>query len=555
MDKKPRCLAVIPARGGSEGIPRKNVSLLNGKPLVYYAVRAATSARGVETVLVSSDDDEIANLAETYGAKVISRGAELSRSDVGVDPVIYDAVTREEGRSGIRYDVVVTLLPTSPLITAHTVDTALREFCQSGADTMVSLVDSTHLIWQESATSGLIVPAYPARVNRQQLPRRYREFGLMICRRDSMTSETRIGRRIVPFIVDELESVDVYTRLDWMLCEQILNMSRIVFVVTGSERTGTGHFHRCLTLAEGLAEHPMNFLCTPDSHLAYDFIRRKKFPVEVLDQADAAAQVLSYEPDIVINDMLNTEQDYIKALKDANIFVVNLEDEGQGAREADLVINALYEDGTGLAHWYHGEKYFCMRSEFVEAPEYVVKPQARHVLLTFGGTDPLDLTRKTLLAVDESSAERGIDICIVTGIGYAHREELKKQVCESKSKVEVVDEVAVISRYMIEADVCLTSCGRTVYELASLGVPTIAIAQHERELRHAFIDMANGICPVVGTKTTVEGIRKVFEDIADSYMLRQIMSASMKKHDLAAGTENVLRLVFEYYDRFKETRK
>ena len=493
MHKGKTVLMVVAARGGSTGIPRKNVSLLKGRPLLYYVTRAGQASRFVDTVVVSTDDDEIAHLADVYGAIPLRRPPELAAPDVGVDPVVHDAVTRIEEQTGKRWDIVVTLLPTSPLISARTIDKAIEKIEAEGADVLMSLVDSTYLTWKPGEEPGTVVPAYEARLNRQYLPPIYREFGLMICQRDSVTEKSRVNGRVIPYVIEEHESADVDSQLDWMLCEGILNMARIVFVVTGSKKTGTGHFHRCLTLAEGLVEHSVQFLCMPDSQLAYDYIKAKKFRVEMLAEDDPVGHILSYEPGIVITDILDTDVDYVRPLRAAGAFVVNLEDEGAGAREAHLVINALYSRKEGLPHFYCGEKYFCMRSELIEAPEYVVRPKVENVLLTFGGTDPSNLTCKCLRAIDAACAERGISIEIITGPGYMYREELLKEEDHAQSKVSFTDKPVVMSRHMMEADVCISSCGRTVHELASLGVPSLTVAQHARELQHTFANLGNGV--------------------------------------------------------------
>lgn len=89
-------LAVIPARGGSKGIPRKNVRLMHGKPLIYYSIQNALACSYIDDVVVSSDDEEILSIAAMYGAKAMNRNSALAQDAVTLDPVIYDAVLRME---------------------------------------------------------------------------------------------------------------------------------------------------------------------------------------------------------------------------------------------------------------------------------------------------------------------------------------------------------------------------------------------------------------------------------------------------------------------------
>ena len=115
-------LAVIPARGGSKGIPRKNVRLMHGKPLIYYSIQNALACSYIDDVVVSSDDEEILSIAAMYGAIAMNRNSALAQDAVTLDPVIYDAVLRMEQETGKTYDVVVTLQATSPLLTVETLD-------------------------------------------------------------------------------------------------------------------------------------------------------------------------------------------------------------------------------------------------------------------------------------------------------------------------------------------------------------------------------------------------------------------------------------------------
>lgn len=111
-----RVLAVIPARGGSKGIPKKNIRLMDGKPLISYAIDTARKSRYVTDVFVTTDSMEIADVARGCGAQVIERGADLSADFVTLDPVVYHAKRQAEQRLGVVFDVVITMQPTSPLL-------------------------------------------------------------------------------------------------------------------------------------------------------------------------------------------------------------------------------------------------------------------------------------------------------------------------------------------------------------------------------------------------------------------------------------------------------
>lgn len=132
-------LAVIPARGGSRGIPRKNLRRIAGKPMIAYTIQAALASHGVDHVVLSTDDPEIAQVARDCGANVpFLRPAALARDDTATPPVIEHAVRHVE-ESGALVDVVVTLQPTSPFTSASVIDQAIELREQKSAECAVSV--------------------------------------------------------------------------------------------------------------------------------------------------------------------------------------------------------------------------------------------------------------------------------------------------------------------------------------------------------------------------------------------------------------------------------
>jgi spore coat polysaccharide biosynthesis predicted glycosyltransferase SpsG len=115
------------------------------------------------------------------------------------------------------------------------------------------------------------------------------------------------------------------------------------------------------------------------------------------------------------------------------------------------------------------------------------------VLISFGGTDHSDFTRKTLDVVEPLCRERGMDIRVVAGPGYAHREALERHLATlANPRIAFTHATNVMSRMMEGADLAICSAGRTVYELAHMRVPAVVMAHHERELGHRFARAANG---------------------------------------------------------------
>lgn len=113
-----KLLAVIPARGGSKGIPRKNIRLMNGKPLISYAITTLLACKESYDIdiVVSTEDEEISNISERYGAEVLMRPKELSEDDITLDPVVYYTLCMCEKNKNCIYDYVLTIQPTSPTL-------------------------------------------------------------------------------------------------------------------------------------------------------------------------------------------------------------------------------------------------------------------------------------------------------------------------------------------------------------------------------------------------------------------------------------------------------
>ena len=165
-----KILAIIPARGNSKGIPRKNIRNLAGSPLIYYSIRTALNSKYISDVYVSSDDDEILHLAKNFGAKIYKR-KKISDDALTLDPVIYEAYTNIKYCENKKYDYIITLQPTSPVLKTNTLDKAIEKTTNNkNIDTIISAKEDTHLTWKK--VKNQFIPNYTKRVNRQTKTKR-----------------------------------------------------------------------------------------------------------------------------------------------------------------------------------------------------------------------------------------------------------------------------------------------------------------------------------------------------------------------------------------------
>jgi len=204
-------LGLLPARGGSKGIPRKNVREVDGQPLLHYSVKAGREAEVVDRTVVSTEDEEIRQVARECGADVpFRRPTELATDDAPTEPVIEHAL-RYFKDAGTSYDTVVLLQPTSPLRTAAHVDEAFAQYRASDADSLVSVYADESYRW-ERGSDGASRKNYPeGRTRRQDKPPEFVENGAIYAADANSfldTGDLQVGRTAL-FVMDRLTSVDV----------------------------------------------------------------------------------------------------------------------------------------------------------------------------------------------------------------------------------------------------------------------------------------------------------------------------------------------------------
>jgi N-acylneuraminate cytidylyltransferase len=232
-------LALIPARGGSKSIPRKNIRPFAGQPLIAYSIAAARAAHTVTRVVVSTDDEELAAVSRRFGAETpFLRPAEFSQDHTPDLPVFQHALGWLEEREGYRPDIVVQLRPTSPLRRVRHIDEAVcRLLERPDADAVRTVCipfQNPFKMWQIGA-DGLMHPllktqfAEPYNLPRQVLPDVYWQTGYVdaawsatILEKNSMT-----GEYILPLVIDAGDWIDIDTPDDWRRAERLLESGEL----------------------------------------------------------------------------------------------------------------------------------------------------------------------------------------------------------------------------------------------------------------------------------------------------------------------------------------
>lgn len=222
---KDNVLVIIPARGGSKGIPRKNIKPLNGKPLIYYTIDCARAIVPDKNICVSTDDDEIIDVVQAYGLSVpFKRPSELSTDTAGTYEVLLHALDFYE-RQGMHFDMIVLLQNTSPFRTPDHVREALALY-DDGLDMVVSVKECSanpyYCVFEENEDGYLHICKGDGNISRRQdAPKVYEYNGAIYVINPKSLKRMPMNKfaKRRKYIMDELHSLDLDTMLDWRLVE------------------------------------------------------------------------------------------------------------------------------------------------------------------------------------------------------------------------------------------------------------------------------------------------------------------------------------------------
>ena len=542
-----KILVVIPARGDSKRILRKNIRLLADKPLIAHAIGIAKSSKYVDDVVVSSEDFEIIQIAEKFGASIVRRSPNLAGDRIPLDPVILDATVQKEKQAFDEYDIVITIQPTSPLLKSETLDKAIEKFDNYNIDTVISVTGEKHFNWMFNESENRYYPLFSERVNQDYLPTEFIETGgFFATRRHFLTPNSRMGNNVDLMEISREESINIVSYEDWWVAERYLNKKKIALIVNASDEIGISRMDRCIALASRLLSDNVLFLLDENHQMGIDMVNKFNCPYRVYDGEDELFDLLKrFNPHIVINDVSDTSKDYINRQKQLGFFVINFEDVGTGSEDADLVFDVLYEHDGGFGNIFIGYKYYLLRDEFYFQPKKIVNPNVDTVLIAFGGDDSNNLTERTLESVIGSGYAGRIDV--ILPFNYSKKEQIIQKY-EMSHNVQIYHRVNNISDFMLRADIVFSSAGRKMYEICSVGTPCICICQNGREQTHAFGSPKNGFINMgLAEFLSNEDITNQFKILWQDFELRQTMNAMMKSIDLKHGFENIWFVVEQKY--------
>jgi N-acylneuraminate cytidylyltransferase len=217
-------VAIIPARGGSKGVPRKNIRHLANHPLIAHSILDAKEASLVDRVYVSTDDPEIAAIAKSYQAEIVNRPPELAGDTASSESALIHAISEIE-KTGIVPELIVFLQCTSPIRTGTDIDSAIAKLQAENADSLLSVSPSHRFLWKEvKGAAESINYDYRFRPRRQDMEPQYVENGSIYIFKPWVLKEfgNRLGGKIALFAMSEAASWEIDSILDFEIAEFLL---------------------------------------------------------------------------------------------------------------------------------------------------------------------------------------------------------------------------------------------------------------------------------------------------------------------------------------------
>jgi spore coat polysaccharide biosynthesis predicted glycosyltransferase SpsG/CMP-N-acetylneuraminic acid synthetase len=482
-------VAIVPARGGTDRVPYLNIKRLGDRPLLAHTLEAAQQSRLVDRIVVSTDDDRVADVAVAHGAETpFRRPKDLSGEIPSLKPVIVHAVTALEA-IGERADIVVVLQATTPFRDGAAIDAAIEQLASGTYDSVVSVTEDRTLNWRDEG--GVLVPLFAKEGRRDEQPPIYRENGAVVAlRRATLDSPTRFGARVGYLVLDKRQAFTVHDLEDFWMAERLLKTPRVLFRADGSSRIGMGHVYRSLAIADALREGSraeIAFLMSADHAEGLTTVSGHGYPVRLVGSGleTALERIRDFAPEILVNDLPSLDAAYLKALGYLGATTVNLVDTLDDLEVTEhykqVIVSVMNEERETPEGFYGGPEYAILRSHFhgrESAKE--IREEPKMVLLTFGGSDPQGLTLKAARSLEALAA--GVEVVAVAGPAFSYRREFEAMAPDLLRRIPLINEAGGhIADLMLEADVVVCSGGMSVYEIAALGTPGLVLAQNAKE--------------------------------------------------------------------------
>ncbi|AGB42116.1 pseudaminic acid biosynthesis-associated protein PseG [Halobacteroides halobius DSM 5150] len=322
-------------------------------------------------------------------------------------------------------------------------------------------------------------------------------------------------------------------------------MKNIAFRVDGGPTIGMGHLMRCLALATAFPDEVDIFFITKEEKSVEKLLQEYNINLITissnLDYKEEIEKlkeiVIKYKLDTLITDSYQIDQNYLLELKKTVTKLISIHDFAPFVFPSDIMINGNiyapsldYHSLNGNTDFLLGTDYTLLREEFTNLSRQVIKDQVENILITFGGSDPLELTDRVLATLNQIDSnlidQDKLHLDIVVGPGFSNLEKIIEEVQESKFEVALHFNITQISQLMLKSDLAISAGGSTLYELAATGTPAIVLLQADNQILAAQTMEEKGIIINLGfwDKTKEEKLVATLIDLMKKPKLRYQMS-------------------------------
>lgn len=326
----------------------------------------------------------------------------------------------------------------------------------------------------------------------------------------------------------------------------------------GGFNIGMGHIIRCMTLYDELIKNNVEciFVSKKDK-VVEGYFKDKKVRYILMEAMELDGEkieikniIKNYNTDVIITDSYNINEEYLLFLKSLSRYLVSIDDNYLFDYPSDIVVNPnVYAEkkryNNNISKYLLGGQYCILRDEFRKRSSKNIKVKAENILITMGGTDVNNVTPFIIKAINEIP---GININVIVGKGFENR-ELIEESCKNGQNIKLIYNPKDMRILMESADVCISSSGSTLYELASLGVPTLFVIQADNQLRLAEYMEKNKIMINLGWYYNLKEKALLDEliNIIDNQGIRLKLSADSKKIINVDGVKNIVKKIIQYF--------